>query len=186
MTDKLKSLIKKLPEALKNIRIGLKPLGVKLKNFISELKKLVSKLIQLIKAHKKESVIIAAVVLAVVTVITVVCVVSANNKAEKENSESDFSWGAGLTENIPCFSENADSFKYGEGFAAAYYSNVTGEQVASYTARLEEYGIKFESDHYPRSAVLEDKVIAIHYNVTEMRFSVTVAAKQTETQSNGN
>ncbi len=180
MTDKLKRLLEILTDWLKRFACRLKKLGI-------ELKKLALQLIQFIKSHKKESIIVAAAVIAVTIAIISVCLLFSGDRTEKEEGESDFSWGTGLTEGIPCFSENAVSLEEGESFVAAYYSDVTSEQVASYVAKLdEECGIKFESDHYPRSAVLEDKVIAIHYNVTEMRFSVTVAAKQTETKSDGN
>ena len=85
-------------------------------------------------------------------------------------------WGEGITENIPEFDGRAE-IESGEGYTAAYYENVSGEQVEEYSKKLESVcGIEFSSNKYPRSAVYGDKMIVIHYNVTEMKLSVTVTA----------
>ena len=130
MTDKLKCLLETLTAWLKKFGCGLKKFGI-------EFKKILLRLLQLIKAHKKESIIVAAAVLAITVVIILACVLLGNgNEIQQDATEID--WGTGLTENIPCFSENADSLEKGETYVAAYYSNVTSEQVASYVAKLKE------------------------------------------------
>ena len=85
-------------------------------------------------------------------------------------------WGNGLTKDIPEFDHQLESFTQAEngGYAAAYYKNVSGEEIAQYISALAESGIVLESGVYPASAILEDKIITVHYNVTEMLFSVTV------------
>ncbi len=91
---------------------------------------------------------------------------------------SEMDWGEGITEGIPEFSPNSDtvsSVKGNETSVSAYFTEVTGEQVSEYAALIEkECGIKFSSDKYPRSAIYGDRIIAIHYNVTEMKLSLTV------------
>jgi hypothetical protein len=89
-------------------------------------------------------------------------------------------WGEGITKDIPEFASNSESMEFGTDntYAAAYYTDVTSEQVAEYIGKLEtELGARFTSDKYPCSAVLEDRIITLHYNVTEKRFSVTITAK---------
>ena len=50
-------------------------------------------------------------------------------------------------------------------------------QINEYIKLLErECKIKFDGEKYPRKAIMGDKIIVIHYNVTEMNFSVTVAS----------
>lgn len=88
----------------------------------------------------------------------------------------DVSWGEGVTEGIPSFSNEYSSFRSDESYMTAYYTDVTTEQINEYISKLEnDCGIKFNSDKYPRSAIYNDKLIAIHYNVTEKKFSVTVS-----------
>lgn len=111
--------------------------------------------------------------LAVAIMIVVLVLVFALGGSNDE--KNDISWGMGLTESVPKFENTAESIENGNGFVTAYYNNVTSEQVEAYTERIEsEMGIKFLSDKYPRSAIGEDKIIVIHYNVTEMKMSVTV------------
>lgn len=65
-----------------------------------------------------------------------------------------------------------------ETYASAYFENVSSEEVAEYISEVEEKcDVTFSSERFPRSAVLEDKIIVVHYNVTETKLSVTVAAK---------
>ncbi len=82
---------------------------------------------------------------------------------------------------IPLFSkspENVDSSD-DKSYVAYYYTDVSGEQVSEYVAKLEkELGIKFKSEIYPKTASYGEKIIAIHYNVTEKRLSVTIAEKE--------
>ncbi len=86
-------------------------------------------------------------------------------------------WGEGITSGVPQFSGNADSLDLdSDDYASAYYSDVTIEQANGYAEKLQnELGITFSySDKFPRSAIYGEKIIVIHYNVTEMKLSVTV------------
>lgn len=110
---------------------------------------------------------IGAVVLVLALIITVIAWPS---------GEKEIEWGEGITEGIPSFSDNYSSFSSDESYMTAYYTDVTSEQINEYLSKLEnDCGIKFNSDKYPRSAIYNDKIIAIHYNVTEKKFSVTVS-----------
>ncbi len=115
---------------------------------------------------------------AIAVVLIVVLIIVAVSGASDDEQGSRYDWGEGVTDGIPEFSAKTDSVNVSSKHAAAYYSEITSEQVNEYIALVEkECGVKFEGEKYPRSAVLEDKIIVIHYNVTEMNFSVTVAAK---------
>jgi hypothetical protein len=73
---------------------------------------------------------------------------------------------------------DATSVKVSETHAAAYFEDVSSEEVSEYLTLIEEKcDVVFENERFPRSAVCDDKIIAIHYNVTEKKLSVTVAAK---------
>ena len=124
MTDKLKILT----DFFKKVWLGCK--------------KHIAELVSLIKSHKKESVIVAASVFAVAVVIILVCVFCFGG-SEPEKQDNNEKWGTGLTENIPEFSGNADSVRRGNGYVAAYYSNVTGEEITEYLETLAECGIEF-------------------------------------------
>ena len=124
---------------------------------------------------------VGTVAVALVVALAVSAVFFAVGSDESEVSEggfADMKWGEGITEGIPEFSPSSDtakSVKGNETSVSAYFSEVTGEQVNAYTLLIEEQcGIKFSSDKYPRLAIFGDRIIAIHYNVTEMKMSVTV------------
>ena len=161
MIEKIKNLIEK---ALKFNEDKIKPI--------------VNKVIDYINDHKKGAALVSSACLIAVATIILICVyASGDGRRSREPDETG--WGNGITEDIPCFSEDADSFKLTDEYAAAYYSDVKGEQVEEYVEILaEKCGVKFESDKYPRSAVLGDRIIALHYNVTEMHFSVTVTLRE--------
>lgn len=129
---------------------------------------------------KKNTALAVCVALAVVIIVTVIIIVTASGGSNR--NDADKKWGEGITESIPEFDGVCDSLEMnGDSYCAAYYSDVTGDEVAEYIAELEkECNISFNSDKYPRSAVYGDKIIAIHYNVTEKRFSVTVVSKANE------
>ncbi len=111
-----------------------------------------------------------------VMIIVLVLVFALGGSGEEQN---DMSWGSGLTESVPEFGGEREALESGNGFVAAYYNNVTSEQVEAYTERIEsECGVEFSSDKYPRSAITEDRIIVIHYNVTEMKMSVTVTTAE--------
>ena len=142
----------------------------KINNLVDTLKKFINE-------NKKMVTVVVAAFLAVAAIIILVCTFTLGNKGVEE-TENDFGWGQGLTQGIPQFSQEAERIQQDEDFVAAYYSNVKSEDVAKYIELLtEECGVEFEGRQYPKTATLDDKIIAIHYNVTEMRFSVTVAKK---------
>lgn len=137
-------------------------------------KKMILKIIPIIKSNRKTAIIAAAALaVLIITIVVLVCVFSGGE------GDADISWGDGITSGVPEFSGDAYSMDLTsvESYVAAYYSDVTTEQVEEYISVLNGQGIEFSSDKYPKSAVLEDKIIVIHYNVTEMRLSVTVTAK---------
>ncbi|MBO5786007.1 MAG: hypothetical protein J6R45_01660 [Clostridia bacterium] len=135
---------------------------------------------------KKYKYIIASVsALLLVLIIVITALASGGDKGE--GSEAELDWGEGITEGIPEFDGELASKSCGEGYAAFYYKNVTGEQVGDYTALIEnECGTEFSSDRYPRSAKYGEKTVVIHYNVTEMKMSVTVTSPDSESQEIGN
>lgn len=92
---------------------------------------------------------------------------------------SGYSWGKGVTEGIPLPQDiKAVAVSGDDTSAAAYFENVTSDDIGAYAALLEsECGITFSGDSFPRSAIYGERIIVLHYNVTEMKFSVTVAAK---------
>lgn len=132
-----------------------------------------TKIINTLKRH------IAAFSCLAALFLTVLIVVAVFSFAEEEASEAG-DWGDGITEGIPAFRPGTEELVFGGdgSYAAAYYSEVTGEQAETYIAALEaECGIAFGGAQYPRTAVYGEKLIAIHYNATEMKLSVTVTLK---------
>ena len=146
---------------------------------IEKIKSLTEKLRVLIRTNKKAFTVTTASLLAVVAVTILVCTAVLNeNDGEVTDEEIGFQWGDGVTEGIPEFSSDADNIEHSDEFAAAYYSNVKGERAEEYISLVEkECGVRFQGRQYPLTADLTDRIIAIHYNVTEMNFSVTVAKK---------
>lgn len=128
------------------------------------------KIYNFIKEHNALVLCGAAIVAMIVVLVLVLSL------RGSESAQEDISWGEGLTESIPRFEgSNEERIESGDSFVAAYYNNVTSEQVEEYTSLIEsECGITFSSDKYPRSAVDEGRVIVIHYSLTEMKLSVTV------------
>ncbi len=144
---------------------------------IEKINNLVDNLKKLINENKKKFTVMVAAFLAIVAITILVCTFTLGNKGVEE-TENDFGWGQGLTQGIPQFSQEAERIQQDENFVAVYYNNVKSDDVAKYIELLgEECGVKFEGRQYPKTATLDDKIIAIHYNVTEMRFSVTIAKK---------
>lgn len=146
---------------------------------IEKIKNAVDKITTQIKTNKRAFTVTTAACLAVVAVTILVCTaVLRENRADNEAAQAGFRWGDGITEGIPAFSGEADNIEHSEKFAAAYYSNVTSEQVEEYIELVgSSCNLEFKGRQYPLSASFEDRIIAIHYNVTEMHFSVTVAQK---------
>ena len=129
---------------------------------------------------KKNLVVCISCLAALIVVITVIAVVAALNR--EPSSSNDGAWGYGITEDIPEFDGECDSIdESGDDYFVAYYSDVSGNEVTEYIAEIEQKcEIKFKGDKYPRSAVYGDRIIAVHYNVTEKMFSVTVVSKNIE------
>lgn len=134
---------------------------------------------------------IGTVIIAVIVAVIVSAIFFAgtsSNGDESGEANVQVKWGEGVTENIPEFKPAPDSvtsLNGTENSVAAYYTEVTGEQVSEYTSLVEsECGVKFSSDKYPRSAIFGDKIIAIHYNVTEKKMSVTVVKTGENNETN--
>lgn len=104
-----------------------------------------------------------------------------NSATDEEIKQSNVNWGEGITENIPEFpAGNGEIVSANDGsYVSAYYSNVSGDQIKEYISALEqECGVKFNGEKYPLTASIAEKTIILHYNVTEMQFSVTVIKTQ--------
>lgn len=134
------------------------------------------KMIGFIKKHLNIAFRIAAIALVAMLALSAV----ACGGEEDTSSQGKQAWGSGLTENIPEFPSDAESYDLGnDGYAAAYYINVATEDINSYISKLEsELEIDFSDERYPKTASYGEKIITIHYNVTEMRLSVTVTEKE--------
>ncbi len=118
---------------------------------------------------------------AVCALIAIIIILVVSLSGGKDVSEEALEWGEGVTEGIPEFGQAYVSQAGNEGYAAFYYENVTVVQVEEYTALIEkECNIQFSSDKYPRTAKYGEKAIVIHYNVTEMKMSVTVTVNSIE------
>lgn len=136
---------------------------------------LINKIAEYVKSNRKTSTVIvgSAVLVSVIIIVLAISLSGGDDMPEA-------SWGIGITESVPEFSGSAETLDIASdgSYAAAYYNGVTTEQVNGYILQIEqECGVQFTGDKYPRSAVYGERIIAIHYNVTEMRFSVTVTQK---------
>ena len=143
------------------------------------------KIIELFKkavAFAKDQKILVICSAAALAVIITGAVLIAASGEDNVNNDSENEWGIGITENIPEFEGECDGIMLEENFGTAYYSNVKSDEIEAYISKIEtECGVEFEGDKYPRSAVYGDRIIAIHYNVTEMKFSVTVVTETANT-----
>lgn len=122
---------------------------------------------------KKNPMLVLGMVAAVVVILTVVIVIALGGDSKPNK------WGKGITSGVPMPSGlDAASVKIEESYASAYFEDVSSEEVSDYIALVEEKcDVVFENERFPRSAICDDKIIVIHYNVTEKKLSVTVAAK---------
>lgn len=118
-----------------------------------------------------------AVLTAVILIAVVIIIIAVVSSAKHSNSQAESTWrGSPLTESIPEFAQNADSIKITKTSAAAFYSEVSSSDIAQYVERLrDDCGVDLSGEGFPRSAVYGDRVIALHYNYTDRKFSVTVA-----------
>lgn len=123
-------------------------------------------------AKKHFALTLGVLAILIVIIIVVITIVSGGG-------ETSDKWGKGITKGVPMPSGlNAASVKVSETHAAAYFEDVSSEEVSEYVTLIEEEcDVVFENERFPRSAVCDDKIIVIHYNVTEKKLSVTVAAK---------
>ncbi len=138
-----------------------------------------------LSAIKRNLTLTSCVCLVFLVIVILVAVFSNSD----ETATPDFEWGDGITEGIPAFSGENEAFDADDSgkYAAAYYTNVTGEQASAYIDTVErELGVTFSNNGYPRIAVRDGDLIAVHYNVTEMTFSITVTAKSNGETSTDN
>ncbi len=140
----------------------------KINAFSAKARKVFLKLKAKVTSSKRNlGITIGAVVLAVALIVVIIAL---------PNDEKELKWGEGITEGIPSFSNDHNAFRSADSYMTAYYTDVTTEQITEYAQKLEnDCGIQFNSDKYPRSAIYNDKIIVIHYNVTEKKLSVTVS-----------
>lgn len=119
---------------------------------------------------KKYLYIGALVIMLVFTAAVIAAAISARGGRKSPQWED-----SPLTAGIPAFSENADKIVLGDGYAAAYYSGVGSDEINAYVDSLgKDPGVRFGSSGFPRTAVYGEVTVALHYNVTERNFSVTV------------
>jgi len=104
----------------------------------------------------------------------------ASSQGGEDVAENDLKWGEGITADIPEFTKQGEIRSASDGsYASAYYSDVSGEEIKAYISALEqECGVKFSGEKYPMTVEYGEKTIILHYNVTEMEFSVTVIETQ--------
>ena len=128
-----------------------------------------------LKIFKDPKVRIALIAAAVLVISVAVIIIAVSVGGGGKDADG---WENAITQGIPEFGGDCKSLESGDGYVAAYYGGVSVEQVEEYTDLVEdECGICFTSAKYPRSAIYENRIITIHYNVTEMKLSVTVALK---------
>ncbi len=129
----------------------------------------VNKITKFIKQHL--GITLGACCGIVVLIVVIVALSAGGGSSEK--------WGKGITNDIPLPDGiKATSVNVSETHAAAYFEDVSSDEVNEYIALVEEKcGVAFESQKFPRSTSFNDKLIVVHYNVTEKKLSITVAAK---------
>ncbi len=140
---------------------------------------MMEKILEIIKKYSYTIAIgLFAVILACVAIGSFACE-EKNPKDEVSEETSAPESKIEVSQVLPEFFKSPDSVDVSDGYAAYYYSDVTENDVSEYVSKLEkELGVKFENEIYPKTADCGDKIIAIHYGVTEKRLSVTVAEKE--------
>ena len=133
---------------------------------------------QNINVSNKKYYIIAAIVVAAALFAAIMIAVNGNETDEPEiNVWPEYI----LTKDIPEFRGEYENMVFASDSVAAYYSAVTSEEIAEYVQKLyDECGIDLNGEIYPRAAVYGERIIVLHYNVTEREFSVTVAVNGEE------
>ncbi len=119
-------------------------------------------------------VICAVCVIISLTALIIALSVGGGEGGKAADSQAEIRWGEGLTEGIPQFEGEAE-LRAGENSVAAFYRGVSGDMISQYEQRLEsELSIEFGGTDYPKAAIFGERIITLHYNATEMEFSVTV------------
>ena len=135
---------------------------------------MLEKILDKIKAHAKTIIFTAISVFVVVLII-----VTATGR------EKGTDWASSpVTADIPEVTAAKGDIEIGEGFAVGYYENVTSAQIAEYESLLaEKLGMVFPPKEFPCAKEYDGRLIILHYNVTEMNFSVTVTKTDKDTVS---
>lgn len=127
------------------------------------------KLLSLLWKHHRPLVIGVIAVLVAVTVL-IVCLAGSGGEQSSEASCD----AADYSEGYPEFDGELIKKELLDSSTVYYYSDVHREDVDAYAKLLEqECGASFGSSGYPTSIVCEDVVITLHYNASELEFSVT-------------
>ena len=132
-----------------------------------------------IRFFKKNYIPVLVALSALLIGIVALVIALSGDSEEPDDTESVAQkWENALTEGISAFSEGHVNLDIGESYVAAYYEHVESAKVSEYVTTLEnELGVSFSKEKFPYTAGYGDKIIAIHYNMTEMRLSVTVTEK---------
>lgn len=120
----------------------------------------------------KNNIISLSVILLVLTVGTV-CLLSLDGGGEQPDEWPD----TGLTEGIPPFDAAPTAVTESESAVAIYFSEVHREEAESYALELEsELGVSCGTEKgFPKSFLLKEKSVTLHYNASTLSFSITVA-----------
>ncbi|MBO4276769.1 MAG: hypothetical protein J5925_00040 [Clostridia bacterium] len=120
---------------------------------------------------------------AVLCAVLILGLVLASVWAVSERRKDPSGWdNSKLTEGIPEFPGEPYSFTEAGVSCAAYYEDVSGEEIFEYAALLKERcGIDLTSGAFPRAAEYGERTIILHYNVTEKYFSVTITGNGADT-----
>ena len=148
---------------------------------IDNLKTKLRHILNKVTGYVKENKLLAISAALVITVVIVGVLLLALRSDGKK--VVDYNWGDGITEGIPAFSKSEENLSVAEdgSYVAAYYTEVTIAQVEEYIDFVETAcNIEFRGEQYPKTASCDGKIIAIHYNVTNMQLSVTVVPEYNE------
>lgn len=133
------------------------------------MKKFFEKAKKFFAENKVPVIITAAVVFA-----AILCFAFLGRKQQNERWPKN-----ALTEGIPEFEGEIVSSYEGKESTAVYFGSVYRDQADAYAKKLEdELKIDFGmTDGYPVSAEYKNIIITLHYNASELEFSVTFSEK---------
>ncbi len=146
-------------------------------NLKAKLKNILDKVTGYVKENKVLAISAALVLTVVIAGVLLLALRSGGTKSV------DYNWGDGITEGVPAFSDSVNTLSVAEdgSYVAAYYTEVTIAQVEEYINSIESAClVEFRGEQYPKTASFNGKIIAIHYNVTNMQLSVTVVPEYNE------